>query len=460
MPDELTFSLSAGEIDSGPPEERATFGLLAIAANDRPLTAGKDTQTGKLFDGPHVSGYPLAEWLAWNWWRIRWEGGERPVNETGAREWESAHRMATVGDGYAWPDIAIFCDGPHAHLRSEPTRDSGAVLFQYLGSAGAERVSAGRLEAAMDDFIAWTVARLDDRGVRDTNLHRVWADLQAERADPELARFRRVEARLGCDPDEVADSVIRRRLADADELGEEALGEVASAAALSGATAENAMWAADFANAAERYGFDSDPRDGAALADREGLPRWGEAAPWVVGERLARRLREQERLDGQPLGNAQLAAMAGTTTDAISADGRRFKAMSFALDRRAGDARIALRPWRETGRRFALARLIGDRLLGASAGRAGERLFPVTDARNCRQQAQRAFAAELLSPIAAIDDVLGGDYSNDNQCEAAERFNVWERTIRTQLVNHGRIAREDAPELVDYSVGNRALPRC
>ena len=459
MPDELTFSLSVEELDSGPPEERATFGLLAIAANDRLLTAGEDTQMRQLSYGPHVSGYPLAEWLAWNWWRIRWEG-ERPVNEIGAREWESAHRMATVGDGYAWPDIAIFCDGPHAHLRSRPTPESSAVLFRYFGSAGAERVSAGRLEAAVDDFIAWTVARLDDRGVRDTNLHRVWADLQAERADPELARFRRVEARLGCDPDEVAESVIRRRLADADELGEEALGEVAAAAALSGATAENAMWAADFADAAERYGFDSDPRDGAALADREGLPRWGEAAPWVVGERLARRLREQERLDGQPLGNAQLAAMVGTTNDAISRGYRHFEKMSFALDCPDGVARIALRSKWETGRRFALARLLGDRLLGALTSRTGERLLPATDARTYRQKAQRAFAAELLSPFAAVDDRLDGDYSYDNQREVAERFNVGERAIRTQLVNHGRIAREDAPELVDYGVRDQASPRC
>ena len=455
MPDELTFSLSVEEHDSGPPEERATYGLLAIAANDRLLTAGNDTQMRQLLYGPHVSGYPLAEWLAWNWWRIRWEG-ERPVNENGAREWEFAHRMAMVGDGYAWPDIAIFCDGPHAYLRSEPTRESGAVLFEYLGSAGAERISTGGLEAAMDDFIAGTVARLDDRRVHDTNLHRVWADLQAERADPELARFRRMEARFGCDPDHVAESVIRRRLADADELDEEALGEVAAAAALSGAAAENAMSAADFADAAERYGFDSDLRDGVALAEREELPHWGEAAPWIVGERLARRVREQERLDGQPLGNTQLATMVGTTTDAISQGARRFDGMSFALDRHDGDARIALRPWRETGRRFMLARLLGDRLLGASAGRTGERLLPATDARNYRQKAQRAFAAELLSPIAALDDFLGGDYSYDNQCEVADRFNVGERAIRTQLVNHRRIAREDAPELVDYGVRSQA----
>ena len=91
-----------------------------------------------------------------------------------------------------------------------------------------------------------------------------------------------------------------------------------------------------------------------------------------------------------------------------------------------------------------------------SAGRTGERLLPATDARNYRQKAQRAFAAELLSPIAALDDFLGGDYSYDNQCEVADRFNVGERAIRTQLVNRRRIAREDAQELVDYGVRSQA----
>ena len=60
---------------------------------------------------------------------------------------------------------------------------------------------------------------------------------------------------------------------------------------------------------------------------------------------------------------------------------------------------------------------------------------------------QRAFAAELLSPNAAVDDMLKGDYSEDNQNKVAKHFSVSPMTIQSQLVNHGRLYLEDAPDL-------------
>jgi len=62
---------------------------------------------------------------------------------------------------------------------------------------------------------------------------------------------------------------------------------------------------------------------------------------------------------------------------------------------------------------------------------------------------QRSFAAELLSPFEAIDDMLAGDYSIENQQDAAEHFHVSELTIRTLLVNHRRLEREELDEEFD-----------
>ena len=56
---------------------------------------------------------------------------------------------------------------------------------------------------------------------------------------------------------------------------------------------------------------------------------------------------------------------------------------------------------------------------------------------------QRSFAAEFLSPFDAVDKMLDGDHSTENQQEVADYFDVSELTIRTLLVNHRRIARED-----------------
>ena len=443
----LTVSLSSEPLDAGAVEEQATFGLFAVTANDRLLTAGEDTEHNELRHGPHVAGYPLAEWLVWNWWRLRWEYGRPPDGEA-ARRWDFSHRMATIGDGYSWPNITIFSDGVQAFLASEPSRDAGTVLFRYLGASGYQTVPATELEIAIDGFVGDILARLEGRELRDTNLHRLWNDLETERQDRELARFRRLEAQLGCEPDEIDEDAIRSRLGDAAALGEEALTEVAADAAFRGHAPDRMMSAAQIMETARRNGFDADVRDAIVLRDATAVPQPGEVEAWRVGQRLAQTLRDQEALDGQPVSDQGLADFAGTTNDAISNDDRCSDEISFVLDPDGGRARISLRSKWQTGRRFDLARLIGDRVLGNPMGYAAERLFPATRADSYRQKMQRAFAAEFLSPFDAVDDMLDGDYSEENQNDVAEHFNVSPMTIRTQLVNHGRIDRRDAPDIV------------
>jgi Zn-dependent peptidase ImmA (M78 family) len=70
-------------------------------------------------------------------------------------------------------------------------------------------------------------------------------------------------------------------------------------------------------------------------------------------------------------------------------------------------------------------------------------LFPATRAYTYRQKVQRSFAAELLSPFDSVMHMLQGDYSLESQLDVAEHFQVSELTIRTQLVNHKILDRED-----------------
>ena len=449
MSDHLTISLSSENFDTGSAEEKATFGLFAITANDELLTEGMDTECREVRDGPYVSGYPVAEWLAWNWWRIRWEIGGRPHSsaEEAVLDWNFAHRMPNIGEGYTWPNVTIHSDGLRSILRSEPSRNPGAILFRYFGAPGFQTVTVGDLEAAINGFVGDVLARLEGSGIGGTNLHRLWDELRAEREDAEVARFRRIEARFGCDPDEADEGTIRRRLDDAAVLGEEALGEVAADVAFHGNGPDGMMSAEDINAIANRNGFNANPNEAVRLDDATDMPSVTEAEAWRVGKDAARRIRDREGLDGQPISDERLAGLAGTTQNAISGTSRRSDGIAFALDEKAGRARIALGSKRETGRRFELARLVGDRLLGDRMDRPVERLFPATRTYSYRQRMQRAFAAELLSPFAAVDDMSGGDYSEDRQNDVAEHFGVSPMTIQTQLVNNGRIDREAAPDI-------------
>jgi Zn-dependent peptidase ImmA (M78 family) len=79
------------------------------------------------------------------------------------------------------------------------------------------------------------------------------------------------------------------------------------------------------------------------------------------------------------------------------------------------------------------------------------KILPATRADTYRQKIQRSFAAEFLSPFDAVDEMMGGDYSDERQEDVAEHFKVSPLTIRTLLVNHGRIERErldEEPDLV------------
>ena len=105
------------------------------------------------------------------------------------------------------------------------------------------------------------------------------------------------------------------------------------------------------------------------------------------------------------------------------------------------------RRW-ETGRRFDLARLLADRLCMNDLD--DEPLHPATQSYTYRQKVQRAFAIELLAPIAAVDDFLDGDTSEEKQKDAAGHFNVSEQAMYSPCSSTiGRISREEALDTRD-----------
>ena len=203
MTAKLKITLEPMTLDAGSEEEKAAFGQLQIEAGGRILTAGADFSGNepRYRPGPYVSGYHLAEWLIWNWWRLRWEPEPDGLGRAD-HEWQLAHCLASAGEGYAWPNITIWTRGRWTTLVSRPSPEKASSLFRY-SAAGAALVPAADLESAIDEFAAFIADRMDAAGLPETNLHLLRQDLRSERSDPEMTRFRRLEARLGYDPDEL-----------------------------------------------------------------------------------------------------------------------------------------------------------------------------------------------------------------------------------------------------------------
>ena len=442
--DELAFSLHPETLDEGSAEEKAGFGTIKVVADGHCLSEGFDEHAESYREGPLASGYHLAEWLIWNWWRLRWE----PPRPHAYRrfEWAFAHRMSMIGEGYVWPNVTIESDGFRSVLTSERSSNRNTEPLRPFRYFGGQRtvVPAKSLESATDRFASDILEHMGEAGLGDTNLHRLWRDLRIEREDPEVSRFRRLEARLGRDPDEADAKEIERCLADAADLGEDALEEVAAGTEPRDQGPIDMLSADRIEEIAKRQGFDAKPADAVRLDSGANPPTWEEVEAWRMGETVAGAVRHQEKLGTEPIGNARLAELAGTTAHAISEYTRRSDELAFALDRNGDGTRIAFRSKWETGRRFELARLIGDRLFGGS-----RRLFPATQAYSYRQKAQRAFAAELLSPFEAVNEILGNDDSDESQADVADRYQVSPMTIRSLLVNKSRISLQDAPDLLD-----------
>lgn len=439
---DLELNLAPERLDEGAPEERAAFGLLTLKTAQASLTEGFDHFLNGYRPGPLASGYHLAEWLAWNWWRLRWEP------RSSAPDWALAHAMTSIGEGYVWPNIEIWSDGVRTAILSKPSLRPDAKPFRYVGGPPTI-VPSTLFEGALDTFILRIVGRLRDEGVSDTNLDRVWGDVLTERGDSELARRRRLEALMGRDADSEDDDTIDALIRDAGRLGETAIAEVAAERAQAHGAERELLTAQAFDRMAEANGFDASVLDAVKLEGEVPLRRSANVAAWKLGAAAAQALRRQERFDAAPIDDRHLARLAGVGQVALAGGPAQSASLSFALDARLGalKSKVVLRSKWVAGRRFDLARLIGDRLLHPSGA-----LHPATRAYTYRQKAQRSFAAELLSPFEAVDEMLNGDYSPESQQDVADYFMVSPMTIDTLLKNHGRIERGDPDEEYDAAV--------
>lgn len=431
MPVELEIGLALERLDDGTPEERAAFGLFTVRTAHQSLTEGFDYFLNGFRQGPLVSGYHVAEWLAWNWWRLRWEP------RSSVADWSLAHKMNSIGEGYVWPNLEIWSDGVRTMLMSHPSTQPDAKPFRYVG-AFPTFVPSTHFERALDEFLPKVLGRLRDEGVEETNLDRLWRDVLAERADPELAKRRRLEALMGRDPDTVEDNAVETLIGDEDRLGEGAVQEIAAERARTPPQQDEMLTARGLEQTAQETGHSASPRDAIILRAEQRLFRDPDMAAWKLGAHAADALRRQEDLGAIAISNRRLAEMAGTTQGALVDPPRGEAILPYTLDDVSGERSLIVIPARrEASRRFALARLIGDRLMHRQGA-----LHAATHAYTYRQKAQRSFAAELLAPLEAVEDMLRGDYSDDRQQDVAEYFEVSTMVVNTLLKNHNRIERE------------------
>ena len=405
------------------PETRRTSGALQIEINGRSLTRNDDEWSQSVKQSTRVSAYPLAQWFASSWWRLRHE--PLPIGNRANSSWRMAHEVAASGYGYLWPQLVFSCDGERMHYWSIPTDANSGQPVHYLTDARGS-ISVEEFEVAIDGFIQLVLNRLDAVQL-STNLKGLWQEVLEERTDGDLANYRKLEALLGYDPDEVDPAVVERFVNLGAEIGSSVIDEVASVCA----SADPLKNLDEIDYIAKGQGF----KGHFALTPRQiGPIHSNPLRPWERGQTLARAARKAIGLNGHAINDnklSELAELADANVFDQSFDSDRLP-MGLAIRDEHDNAKIILRKRHRTGRRFEFARLLGDHLLSDQQ----DRWLPAADTKTIRQQWQRAFAAEFLCPIDALMERLDDDLSDDAIEEAANYFGVSDRAARTQLVNH------------------------
>lgn len=371
----------------------------------------------------------LAFWLVDNWWRLRSECvpafGPTP-------DWRLAHDLTSIG-GYAWPRLAIWGEGDRIGLssRSDPAGIVGPVRFL---TDALIYVPALTFETEANKF-------LDLVATERSGLASDWAALRvqinaltAERTDPELSAWRRLEAQLGYDLDEAPEGLMASLHEFEKEFGSAAVAEAALAS--QGAEAA-AVLEAEIAEAKDHH-WQCDLRRAAVLVgtieNKSGHP------PWRLGEIAAKAIHTAIGHEQGPLSNSSLADILNVRRKAfysISVAGPRELAYGLRLNtgRQRGEV-VALSSRWSADRRFEFSRALGDAIWSE-----GETLGPLTRAKSERQKFQRAFAQSLLCPYEALVGYIGNDASDGALSAAARHFLVSERLIRSVLVNKHRLHR-------------------
>ena len=408
------------------PELRATWARLEIRVDDIPVSRLIDEKNRSIRDAVYGPLYPVAEWIAMNWWSLLHE-----VEVPGTPRWETyarRHSLAAAGEGFALPDLRIIPTGEWTEMRwfHRPVSEAGISFV----NAGALTLPSGEVRDVLSDFVRSVLARLENEGIGGTPLQEEWDALQS--APPEEAAFCQAAAALGQDPYAMEFEEREYLSGIATQVPAEVLGEFVSATDF--CHLEDALKNLE-ANLREAASGESSLSSVRELAKRH-LGGSHSATPWESGYEYARNLRKHLGLNGtlvatdRDLAEALDADEGGLFRNVLNLGTSQWDIDALVVPASDENPVILSSKPRGDSRRFAVCRALYESLSGASTAL-------VSRARSDRQQANRAFAAEFLAPAALLRERIARDIIDDEQIDdLADEFGVSAKVIEHQIENH------------------------
>lgn len=406
-------------------ELRATWASLLIWIGKDQVTELQDRQTTGVRTRIFLPLYPLAEWLADNWWFLKSEVA-RPVTSESC-DFDRRHNLRWAREGYVLPSLRFVTLGEdfEAEWQSREIADAG---IRFL-SSGRAVLSGSVLDATLSNFVNAVVMRLDDKGLPRTTLHDQWLAIQ--NADADEQEFCLAAARLGIDPYAIDDQLEAKILDASSSIPPEILNDFLSLASVDRLAAQES----ELASAAQEIVSDTDGVD-AIVGVRRRAPSFtiGEN-PWESGYKFAEALRAN--LNGGTWKSDSLDDLAGylgidqldncLLPDKVRC---RFLDAMTGLNQRK-NPKFLIEKKRKDSRQFAFCRALFEHLTSP------HRFAVVSGLRTDRQQMSRAFAAEFLAPNRMLRSDLSGTVIGEDEIEdLAADYGVSTFVVSHQIKNH------------------------
>ncbi len=424
--------------------EAATWCRLIIVAGDKIVTRAYDRETESLATHICVPLYPVAEWLACNWWAIFHETTNPRRTSNG---YNRRHYLRAGRDGYAFPNMSFKLEGNGILIEFKVMEGEFENLC-FLES-GAVETTATEVIEKLQHVIQATVQRLEKKDIFGTVLQKEWASICG--LDGEEEDFCRTCGCLGVDPFTADDSQAAAIISVSRRIPSSIRQEFFGASSLD-CLEQQAIEVERMIEAARCSSVDivqfREIRESAPTMRRH-------SSAWHSGYQYARELRHALNVNESPfrkwsnlLGALNMPQSKPPTswfrTDSFIA--RSFDGLVVENQRRTPVFTIFTRT--NEAQRFAFCRALFDYLTGR------DRSWLLTSAHTERQKRNRAFAAEFLAPADSIRSELSGGFADDETlADLADKFGVSEYVIRHQIHNHG-IADVEAPTLSPHVAGH------
>lgn len=415
----FTWEWLRGKLDYQ--EESETFAALTIAFAGNVLTRHYDINAGGQRDAVQVPLYPLALGIARNWWTLLHE----PRKFDNNNQAEGRHSLDISMSGFLFPPLSLWSSGEDTVLVEMPLIEQKYYGVEFLRFNPPSLSEEAREEIQNDLFeLITSVLRRISRESTDGELKERWSKILVSLDNNDEREYCIAAGRLGIDPYDPDGLDIS---GFAEGLSRGVFADVCDAT-----TPEELPDAVKWARDGE-HKLGNFP---ALMVGQFGNlpPKEAKVRPYAHGYLAARAVRQNLGLEGlSPRRVIDRIFGAAVRHDAPTLATAPHSALEGISGRANGAIRVAIPGVPSRLRRSNLCRA-AYLAWGADDGASSA----VTTAITFKQQASRAFAAELLAPADRLRDQAGSSGLTPSDVERIAGENICpEPTVIWQAHNNG-----------------------